>query len=190
MRSTEILRQEHNAVLAVLDLLQPAVAAAARGRPVPKDIFSDIAEFFVLFVESCHNGKEESHVFRHLEASGVADPLTQQFSDEHASGKRLGAAFAAATEAYVPGEVATVAPLAEAAHAYDTLLRQHIAEENTALLPMMEASLTDDDAQIADAFDRWEIEVMGTGTHERLHAMIDSLPERITPWLTTGAGRA
>ncbi len=181
MESTETLRQEHDAVLVVLDQLEFAVQAAERGAPVPADIFTDIGEFFTVFVDQCHHGKEESAVFAKLRDI-AGRRVTTSLTDEHQQGRGLAAAYRAATERYVPGEVATSKPLVEAARAYDALLRAHIEEETADLFPLMEALMSERDAEITSEFDRIELEELGAGTHERLHAMIDTLPNRIRPW--------
>ncbi len=181
MQSTETLRQEHDAVLVVLDQLELAVQAAEQGAPVPADIFTDVGEFFTVFVDQCHHGKEESAVFAQL--SGVdGQQVTRSLTDEHQQGRALAATYREAVANYIPGDSETVHPLAQAARAYDAMLRAHIEEENTDLFPLMEQSLTDRDAELTAEFDRIELEELGAGTHERLHAMIDTLPERIRPW--------
>jgi hemerythrin-like domain-containing protein len=57
MKTTETLRAEYEGVLVVLER---AVNAAGRGAPVPVDVFRDIQEFFNVFVDRCHDAKEES----------------------------------------------------------------------------------------------------------------------------------
>ncbi len=182
MQSTETLRAEHDAVLVVLDQLERALGAAEGGAPVPTDVFTDIGEFFTVFVDQCHHGKEESAVFERLR--GVESRrVTTSLTDEHHQGRALAAAYRAAVAGYVPGDAASVRQLAEAARAYDVMLRAHIEEENTDLFPLMEASMAERDAEITAEFDRIELEELGAGTHERLHAMIDTLPPRIDHWV-------
>lgn len=183
MRSTEILREEHDAVLAVLTQLDNAIEAAERGRPVPKDIFADIEEFFTVFVDQCHHGKEETAVFDKLGTTDESQHVATSLTQEHESGRELSAQYRAAVSAYVPGVAESAHGLARAARAYEEMLRQHIEEENTELFPLMEQSLSDQDTQITSEFDRIELEEIGEGTHERLHHMIDSLPDRIAPWV-------
>lgn len=190
MRSTQILREEHDAVLVVLDQLELAVAAAERGAPVPSDIFTDIEEFFTIFVGQCHHGKEEEAVFQQLDSTSGSQQVARSLTTEHDTGRRLAAAYAEAAAAYVPGDADSALRVGKAARAYRTMLRNHIEEENTDLFPLMEESLAGRDAQITAEFDRIEMEEIGEGTHERLHHMIDTLPERITPWIVTGAPHA
>ena len=69
MKTIETLRDEHNGVLFVLEQLERAVAAAERGASVPKDVFADVQEFFAIFVDKCHHGKEEAELFPRLTAA-------------------------------------------------------------------------------------------------------------------------
>lgn len=179
MKSVDILRDEHDAVLAVLDQLERAATAAEHGTPVPADVFADMQEFFSIFVDHCHHRKEEAGVFPRLVSVSGGAALIERLESEHEEGRRLANEFAAAVAAYVPGDRDAGARLAQAARAYGAALRQHIDAETTELYPAMEAALAEVDTAIAAEFDRIEIEEIGPGTHERLHGMIDSLPGRI-----------
>jgi hemerythrin-like domain-containing protein len=182
MKSIETLRNEHNAVLFVLDSLGPALTAAEQGVPVPADIFTDVGRFFSIFVEQCHNGKEEGAVFARMPASSTTTALTHQLEQEHENGKRLSAAYAAAVEKYTPGDIASAAEVAKAARAYGVALRAHIDEETSGLFTSMQESLSGEDDAMTAEFDRIELEEIGAGVHEEIHAMIDGLPPRIKPW--------
>jgi hemerythrin-like domain-containing protein len=183
MRGVETLRDEHTGVLTVLAQLDRAVDAAERGRPVPAAIFSDIQEFFAVFVDRCHHAKEEQAVFPLLGPAGVA--LSQRLEEEHVTGRRHAGAYADAVAGYAASP-ATAPDLARAAREYAALLRHHIELETAELFPLMERVLTaaEDDALIR-AFDEIEEQQIGPGTHERLHGMIDTLAPRID---SVGAG--
>jgi hemerythrin-like domain-containing protein len=183
MKTIDTLRDEHNGVLFVLDQLDRAVSAAERGTPVPKDVFADIQEFFAVFVDKCHHGKEEAELFPRL-TSVRGRALVERLEAEHVTGRRLAGAYAAAAEAYEPGLAEAGARLAGAAREYAAFLRAHIAVETDQLFSATEA-LADQDQALVDAFERIEEERIGPGTHERLHTMIDGLSGRIDPWLPT-----
>jgi hemerythrin-like domain-containing protein len=182
MQAIETLKAEHDAVLAVLDDLDWGVSAAAGGSPVPADIFTDIQEFFAVFVERCHTSKEEAEVFSRLDADRDA-AVVADLEREHRLGRDFAAAYATAVRAYVPGDVASAERLEEAAQQYAARLRAHIEHETRELFPVIERRLAAEDTQLVNAFERIEEEQIGTGTHERLHGMIDSLPARLAPWL-------
>jgi hemerythrin-like domain-containing protein len=59
--------------------------------------------------------------------------------------------------------------------AYASLLRGHIAKEDTILYPMADTTFSPEDQQaLLEAFERVESE-MGEGTHEKYHALADRL---------------
>lgn len=176
MNTVATLQAEHNGVLAVLEQLERAIAAAEDGTPVPPDVFIDIREFFAIFVDQCHHTKEEKALFPALGERGAE--LANRLEAEHSAGRALAARFAAAVDAYAASPGAA-AQLAAAARAYDDFLRRHIDLETVELLPLAERLPAGEDAAVAEAFDRIEQEELGPGTHERLHAMIDTLAPRI-----------
>ena len=179
METTDTLQTEHNAVLYVLDQLMQATSAAAAGQAVPADVFTDVGEFFRVFVDKCHHGKEETVLFPRLSDAG----MRQTLQAEHDHGRQLAKAYAAAVVGYVPGDTAAAALVQRAANEYASLLRQHIARETACLLPTVERELAADDNELAEAFERIETERIGAGTHERLHGMIETLPGRVAPFL-------
>lgn len=180
MKAIDTLRDEHEGVLTVLAQLERASAAAERGASIPRDVFEDVGEFFRVFVDRCHHGKEESEVFPRL-ATPKGRAVAERIEAEHVTGRRLAAAYQEAAQAYQAGDVATGAALAEAARAYSRFLQDHIDLETRELFPAM-AALADQDAALVEGFDRIEEERIGPGTHERLHGMIDGLPGRIAAW--------
>jgi hemerythrin-like domain-containing protein len=69
----------------------------------------------------------------------------------------------------------------QAAAEYTNLLRGHIAKENNILFPIAETLLTNEEQErLTQEFERLEIEKMGVGTHERLHAKLNQLLREIT----------
>jgi len=182
MQTIETLKAEHDAVLGVLTHLEHAADAATHGAPIPQDLFADIRELFAIFVDRCHHGKEEAELFPRLtSADDVA--LVRRLENQHVEGRRLASDYAAAVDAYRPGDASSGARLAAAVHAYADSLRGHIDLENRELMPAT-LGLAAQDHDIVEAFDRVEEERIGPGVHERLHEMIDGLPGRIEPWLT------
>ena len=182
MKTIDTLRAEHEGVLSVLAQLERAVAAAERGVAVPRTVFTDIQEFFIVFVADCHHGKEEAAIFPRLEFGATAG-LMAQLDREHAEGHDLASRYVAAVSTYLPGDTASGAALAGAAREYAAFLRRHIDLEDRELFPAIEAALAGADDELVAAFDRIEEEEIGPGTHERLHGMIDGLAGRIDPYV-------
>jgi len=181
--ATAILRKEHDAILKMLGATEEAIRRLDSGGTVKPETLEGLLEFFRLFADKCHHGKEEDLLFPLLESRGMPrlGGPTGVMLHEHEQGRALIKRMVEATEACKRGEKAEAA-WAEAARGYTALLRQHIDKENNILFVMAENMLTaEEQRQLAADFERLEIEKMGAGTHERLHASMDKLVAELTP---------
>ena len=178
MQGLEQLAAEHAAVLDVLGHWDRAAALAAVGAPVPAALFTDMREFFAVFVNRCHQTKEEAVIFPALMA-GAEALLIERLRAGHDAGRLLVGQVGTAVEAYRAGDEVTARRLAEAARAHSTFLRKHIALETAELFPAVERVLSTSDDQLVAAFERIERDEIGAGVHERLHSMMEHLPERL-----------
>ena len=176
--ATEILRQEHDAILRMLDATEEVARRLVRGERVESGILKSLLEFFRLFADRCHHGKEEDLLFPLLEKKGLprdGGPIGVMLM-EHDQGRGLVGEMATSGQEYADGDSQAGLRWAAAAVNYAGLLREHIAKENQILFVMAERMLTPAEQQeLAAAFDKVETEKLGAGTHERLHAMMDKL---------------
>lgn len=177
-QATQILRKEHDAILRMLDVADESARRLQAGEAVPADVLGGLLEFLKLFADRCHHGKEEDLLFPLLEKKGMsrqAGPIGVMLH-EHDLGRRLISQMTAAAEAYSKGDASAGSRWAQPAIQYTALLREHIFKENNILFVMAERMLTDEEqAALAQEFERAEVEKMGAGTHERLHALMDQL---------------
>jgi len=176
--ATQILRDEHEAILKMLDVSERVAQQFDRGGKVRPEVLADLLEFFRVFADRCHHTKEEELLFPLLERKGIpreGGPVGVMLH-EHEEGRALIKKLAEAAEAYREGKEGAALRWSEAAQAYAQLLRGHIFKENNVLFPMAERILTaEEQAQLAEDFERLEVEKMGEGTHERLHAKMNKL---------------
>jgi hemerythrin-like domain-containing protein len=170
------LRNEHEAILSALNILEKMAADAETGAPVePKDIQSFIG-FLKEFADKCHHGKEEGLLFPAMIGAGVPDrggPIGVMMS-EHDTGRHfIHEMEDAIAPAFDP------ARFAKAARGYIALLRAHIQKENMVLFPMAEKVLSEPVlANLYEGFEAHEENVIGHGRHEELHAMLHELQEK------------
>ncbi|HKZ53317.1 MAG TPA: hemerythrin domain-containing protein [Candidatus Acidoferrales bacterium] len=180
--ATTILRTEHDAILRMLDATEEVARQLDRGQRVAPETLTGLLEFFRLFADRCHHGKEEDLLFPLLEKKGLpraGGPIGVMLH-EHEQGRALVKQMADAAEAYGAGAAEAGGRWAEAARGYSFLLRQHIDKENNVLFVMAENLLSStEQAELATAFEKVEEEKMGPGTHERLHALMDKLTAQI-----------
>jgi len=186
--ATEVLRKEHDAILSMLEATEEVARRWDAGERVEPEILDGLLEFFRLFADRCHHGKEEELLFPLLEQKGMprsGGPIGVMLS-EHEEGRALVRQMAEAAAEYRQGVADAGQRWAAAAKQYIALLREHIAKENNILFVMAERMLTpEEQGTLATSFEKVEIERMGAGTHERLHAQMDQLlasiwKERIT----------
>jgi hemerythrin-like domain-containing protein len=176
--ATGILRDEHNAILKMLDVAEEAARRIRQNKQVAPEILSGLLEFFRIFADRCHHGKEEDCLFPLLEKKGLprdGGPVGVMLH-EHDEGRKLIGMMAEAAEAIAGGETDSDLKWADAAIGYALLLRDHIAKENDILFAMAEQLLSESEqAQLVAAFEDVELNKLGAGTHERLHALMDRL---------------
>ena len=182
MTATAILRKEHEAILHMLDATEEVARGFDRGERVPPETLTGLLEFFRLFADRCHHGKEEDLLFPILEKKGMprdGGPIGVMLA-EHEMGRSLVRKMEESAETYGAGAAEAGPCWARAARAYAALLRAHIQKENDVLFIMAESLLTEtEQAVLAQGFERVEQEKMGAGTHERLHRLMDKLSAEV-----------
>jgi len=178
MFATEILRKEHDAILKMLDALGQTSQQLLGGASVDPSTLQGLLEFFQLFADRCHHGKEEDLLFPLLERRGIprdGGPIGVMLF-EHDRGRELIREMGVAASEYEKEPQAAGKRWAEAAREYSQLLREHIMKENNILFRMAEQILSpDEQTTLAADFEKAEIDKMGAGTHERLHARMGQL---------------
>jgi hemerythrin-like domain-containing protein len=184
--ATKVLRHEHEAILKMLDVTEKVASRLERGEAVRREVLANLQEFFRMFVDQCHHGKEEDLLFPLLEQKGIpraGGPIGVMLH-EHEEGRALVRQMGDAAEATKSGltGAGSGSSWAAAAYAYATLLRGHIDKENNVLFMMAERLLTPgEQEQLAEDFEKLEVNKMGVGTHERLHAMMDKMLVEFLP---------
>ncbi len=178
MGPTETLKHEHQIVLLILDAAErEAASIRATGTAHVAEV-EEMVDFFKNFVDRCHHGKEERHLFPTLEARGLpvgGGPLAVMLH-EHEQGRAAVTAICDALTRLKRGDAQAAQALADGLASYAGILRNHIAKENNVLFPMADRMLSGaDQEELAAAFDKVEAEEMGEGVHERYHQLAHRL---------------
>jgi hemerythrin-like domain-containing protein len=146
-----------------------------------------LIEFFQLFADRCHHGKEEDLLFPLLEKKGMpraGGPLAVMLH-EHTLGRSFVRQMAQAAQDFAAGVSGAGRRWAEAAREYGGVLRAHIQKENDILFVMAERMLSEEEqAGLSEAFEQVEVEKMGAGTHERLHGVMAQILAEVFPETT------
>lgn len=176
MQAVEVLRHEHRVIERGLAVLEAMAHRMEHGETVPVDKVQALLEFFRVFADQYHHGKEEGMLFPELEARGIpheGGPIGVMLS-EHDQGRALIAQMTEATNHLSDSMAQT--QFVQAAHGYIQLLRQHISKEDNVLFKMAEGVLSaGDDRRLTDAFERHERDATGLDVHEHFHHLIHEL---------------
>jgi hemerythrin-like domain-containing protein len=180
MTPTETLRHEHDIILLVLGGIERGAGSLLATLAVDPEWLDTIVDFAANFVDRCHHGKEEKHLFVKLAEQwrpGEIGPIGVLLR-EHEGGRAFIRAIAEATPDAKTADAGALAAARDGLRAYVSLMRAHIAKENDVLFVMVDEVLTpEDQTELEAAFERVEAEDLGEGTHERYHRLAHELAE-------------
>jgi hemerythrin-like domain-containing protein len=177
MRATAILREEHDAILRMLDVLAEISNLLGRGVTITPEKLTRTLEVLRVYADRCHHGKEEGLLFPLLVRKGMptdSGPTGVMLHEhEHEQGRLLIQQMTEAAESYNKDK--NGAQWIRAARGYAALLRDHIANENNILFVMADSSITEEEnSQLVSDFEA-EIEKIGTDTNARMHRLMKEL---------------
>ncbi len=178
---TAELREEHRVIEKVLRVLDRLINPAAE---FEAEALRECVEFFRLFADACHHGKEEGLLFPALERGGMPreDGPISVMLHEHTIGRRLVAAMAQALPAAGDGDVSAQAAFRQTARDYIEMLTGHIWKEDNVLFRMGERLLHGQvESDLGQDFCRFRCQAFEGQRREQLTQTADRLAER---WLS------
>jgi hemerythrin-like domain-containing protein len=181
MNPIKDLKAEHQAVLLTLKILDKINKMIAETGKAPQlDHMEQLLEFFAVFVDKCHHGKEEDLLFPALEQIGVSKqngPIGAMLY-EHQLGRTYVKNMKSALAAYQKGDREELNKFLQNAKGYITLLTDHIYKEDNVLYPLAENNLSPErQTELSEGFERIEVEKIGAGRHDEFHKLLDKLEE-------------
>jgi hemerythrin-like domain-containing protein len=148
------------------------------GGAVEVQHIDQLLEFFAVFVDKCHHGKEEELLFPALEAVGIrreGGPIGVML-EEHERGREYVRSMNTKLSEYRAAEAEAWAGFIREARGYIDLLDQHTHKEDTVLFPIAEKQISEArQVELSKGFERIEVERIGVGRHEAFHGMLDHL---------------
>ncbi len=180
MKATEELKNEHEGIQLMLRILDAVSIKMNTEEKIPTDHLDSILEFFTIFVDKCHHGKEEEFLFPAMEKAGVTrenGPI-EVMLNEHNMGRSLMAKIAIAVTHYKSGDESATDEFGLATTEYVALLTRHIDKENNILFPMADMRLTpQQDDNLMESFEKLEHDRIGPGKHEEFHSLLSRLEQ-------------
>src|SRR5512145_1493870 len=143
MEAIETLMSEHRIIERAIDALTAFADETRRRTSDDKQELGRFVEFIRQFADGCHHGKEEDILFKAMVEAGFPSqggPIAVMLH-EHDVGRAFVKRLADLAAQAAPWSAQDREALAEAAHGYANLLRQHIHKEDDILYPMAEQHL-------------------------------------------------
>lgn len=166
---------EHRVIEQVLNVLEKIAERAETTGTFDRQDASNAVAFFRTFADQCHHGKEEAQLFPAMEAKGFPRDggPTGVMIAEHEFGRACVRGMAAAIEQGNARE------FAEHARQFIGMLRQHIQKEDHCLFAMADQAFSAaEQEQLLASFEKVEREDIGTGTHEKLLKIANTLADQ------------
>ncbi len=178
MNATDTMKEEHRLILRVLQCLSAAADQAEKEPGIDVGSIQKMLEFFRGFADGCHHAKEEAHFFplARLRGVGCLPASIDSLLAEHQEGRDDIRGMEENLSEAGSGDRQAKARFLRHARQYVELLTNHIGKEDHCLFPTADRMLsTVDQGVLVRAFEEFEQQELGAGTHERLHALADEL---------------
>jgi len=170
---TELLMRDHETTEQVFDAGERILEAS---RPDPQ-LVDKLLDYFVGYVEACHNRKEEDHLFPLIEKRGIPShggPLAVMLM-EHEQSKQLLAELKSLGTDYVAGNPDALDPLRAVYAEYIDVLKNHFWKENDILYPMAQRVMAASDGGTVVAGIEATEAACGPDTRAKYYALAEEL---------------
>jgi hemerythrin-like domain-containing protein len=145
MNPKDSLREEHGTIMKMLVVLQNYFTKPVDLKEGEAKDLEALIEFFEIYVDRYHHGKEEQHLFPALsrtQAPGI-DSLINSLIDDHRHARMNMEQIKSYTVAIHSYTGADHSEFSKGVQRYVELVRKHIRKENSELLPLIEESLSE-----------------------------------------------
>lgn len=172
----ELLMTDHETTEKVFDAMTNAFQ---NPQGPPPDMIEACLEYCAVYVDNCHNKKEENHLFPLIEQRGIprsGGPLAVMLAEHEQSRAMLGR-IEPLGRAFAAGDRGALGALREMFQEYATLLKNHYWKENDILYPMARRVMSEADARaVLDGIEATEA-ALGGDTRAKYYAMAARIVE-------------
>ncbi len=178
MKITQPLKDEHQGILLMIDILEKMAQVLAAGGRVDHNHLEQISGFIKIFIDRCHHKKEESILFPMMEMVEIPNGqlLINALLKEHFELHNLAGGLNDGIRKYESGDEKSVVKIVDSAKNYVTGLRSHIDKEDNVVYPLADQYIPQEKQEESlKQFNFIELNQIGPGQHERFHQMLDEL---------------
>lgn len=181
MNPKDSLREEHGNIMKMLAVLQKFFAKPEESMEAEAKDLDALIEFFEIYVDQYHHGKEERHLFPALSRARIADidSLINGLIDDHRQARMNMEQIKSHAVAIHSRTGVYQNECSEEVRRYVELIRKHIRKENAKLLPLIEEGLSEiETLRMVGHFDDLEEAVLGAGGLETFLARVQAFCQK------------
>ena len=176
----EQLKEEHQAILLMLKVMEAVCKKLETGEDVSKDDLNAMVKFIKEFADKSHHLKEEDLLFPAMEEAGIpreGGPIGVMLS-EHTTGREYVKGLSLGITDYAKGNSNAVNQIIENARNYSSLLSNHIHKEDNVLYPMAEMHISKEkQEELLKEFETVDREKIGLDKQKELIDILNTLKE-------------
>jgi len=147
---------EHRLIERMAALLKKELEAEKKNTTVNTCFIEAAVDFFKVYADRCHHGKEEDILFKKLVEKPLLPEhrkLMQELLNEHVQGRKLVEALSRAQEQYANRDPSARKEIGDTVNALVTLYQEHIRKEDKQFfIPSMTYFNKEEQAQMLEAF--------------------------------------
>jgi hemerythrin-like domain-containing protein len=179
---TDVLEAEHDLIRRVIEVLERESARIGDGRDVGPVFIDRIVDFFYIYADRVHHGKEEEILFRALDDKALSPPHRQMMGElvrEHVKMRHITEDLIEARDRYIEGDGASLKVVEDAIGRLSVLYPGHFRIEEETFFPETRFYLDDSERRAVLREMRGHDRAM---IHEKYGAMVDRLEGVVETW--------
>ncbi|SPF33088.1 conserved hypothetical protein [Syntrophobacter sp. SbD1] len=183
MDPKDALREEHGATMKMLAVLRRLMTKAVDLKEGETKDLEALIEFFDVYVDRYHHGKEEQVLFPALSLTLAVriDSIIDSLIKDHREARTIMGQIRSKAVTLHSCSEAERYELKERADLYVDLVRKHIRKENSELLPLIEERLSEPERlQMAGQFQNVEKATLGSSGVEIFLVSVQRLSKKYT----------
>ncbi len=175
MQARGQLMIEHRLIEQMILVIRNLLSGIESKREVDPAFIDTIVDFFRVYADKTHHGKEEDILFRKLDDKQLTAEdrqVMENLIEEHVSGRKTSEALAKANARYRDGDDAALKDIAANLQTLTEFYPRHIEEEDKVFFPSSRGYFTDEEDQAMLAEFR---EFDGKMIHEKYKSVVEEL---------------
>ena len=165
----EDLKEDHESIRLVLEILEKMIDRLYGGKAVDYEDLSWVFEFCRDFIDRSHFGKEEYLLFPALEDAEVPHSPLEELVLEHDSLREISKYLRGCAEGYFEGEAEATMEIIDKGLAFLTFMNQHLEKEDAIIYPVAETILSKETCdRLSEKFEIFQSERLTPGRREEL----------------------